>query len=180
MGSYKDHKYYDVAFAERKHYHANWRESYYVPVWEYVFLMLEKSSKILEVGCGPGQFAAMLYEYGFNNYLGFDFSQVAIDLARKASRQIFYHGDARHPDNFHVEYDTIICLETLEHADDLAILKNIKQGATVIFSVPDFDDPAHVRYFTDIKQVRARYESEIDFKSLVKFDRFFIGKGIKK
>ena len=180
MGTYKDHNYYNVAFAERKHYHTHWRESYYVPMWEVIIGILDiiKPGRILDVGCGTGQFAAMLEDYGYTDYAGFDFSTVAIELARKASKQKFYVGDAREVQCY--DYDTAICLETLEHADDLKILQNIRHGATVIFSVPDFDDQAHLRHFSSIQQVRDRYSPLLEFKLLIKFDRFFIGRAIKK
>ena len=73
------------------------------------------------------------------NYTGFDFSNAA-------------KGDCFHVGNIYEYplegYDTYVCLEVLEHVDDIAVLKRIPSGVPVIFSVPSFPDAAHLRTYT--------------------------------
>ena len=52
----------------------------------------------------------------------------------------------------------VICFEVLEHVQkDLALLQRIRPGTQMLLSVPNFDDPYHVRYFTSEEQDRERY-----------------------
>lgn len=98
---------------------------------------LRCSGKVLDMGCGTGEFKKYL-PLGFD-YLGFDFAGVAKGC-------VFTVGDIY---TFPLEgYDTYIMLEVLEHIDDLRVLKRIPYGAKVIFSVPSFPDPAHLRTYT--------------------------------
>ena len=60
------------------------------------------------------------------------------------------------------KYDLIICFEVLEHVQqDLELLQRIQPGTRMLVSVPSFDDPYHVRYFSDEKEVQQRYQQVI-------------------
>ena len=53
----------------------------------------------------------------------------------------------------------MICFEVLEHIqDDLGVLNRIPRGTKLLLSVPNFDDPYHVRYFSSEKEVYERYK----------------------
>src|SRR5690606_28382157 len=57
------------------------------------------------------------------------------------------------------EYDCVLALEFLEHIkQDLEILNRVRLGAHVFATVPNFPDPAHVRFFKRKKDVYDRYK----------------------
>jgi glycosyltransferase involved in cell wall biosynthesis len=93
--------------------------------------------KVLDMGCGTGEFRK--HVPSDCEYLGFDFSGVA-------KGKCFKKGDIyKYPLK---GYDTYICLEVLEHVDDIKVLERIPSGSTFIYSVPSFPDPAHIRTYT--------------------------------
>lgn len=188
MGHLRGADYYNDVYTRYNKYTCHYKESVYYPLWKRVLELLIKDvlplsyPKVLEVGCGTGQFAHMLYDngIGINNYLGFDFSEVAVYTANMMSNQVFFVGDALKPEPYNHKYDTVISLEVFEHTDDMKILENIPSGKNIIISVPDFDDPAHIRYFVSNEQVRSQYEKYIQIEVLEKLDRWYILKGVKK
>jgi SAM-dependent methyltransferase len=152
---------YDDAYRSAPAYRQHWSESHYLPVWEAIEQRIPRGAAVLEVGCGPGQLAQMLRDHGvLSGYVGFDFSAVAVEMARTSSTDLrFEEADAYTTGLFaDVAYDTVICTEVLEHlADDLGILERVPAGVHVLATVPDFDYDSHVRFFADEDAVRARY-----------------------
>lgn len=122
---------------------------------------LDPSTKILEVGCGVGQFANMLFDQGFTNYTGFDFSEEAVKWAKQTNAPYadrFFTADAFETELITKQYDLVICFEVLEHLwKDLELLERIPSGTPLLLSLPNFDDPYHVRYFQSEDEVRQRY-----------------------
>lgn len=131
---------------------------------------------------------------GFENYIGFDISEIGIDLAKKRiqnstflkskdySQQkidsILYVGNALDPNNYLQEYNAVVCLEVLEHIEeDLEIIKNIKSGTDIIFSVPNFNQESHVRFFKNINSIKERYNNLLKINSIATFklQNIFIG-----
>ncbi len=182
MGYYRDKEFYNDVFTRYKKYHTGWSQSDYLPLWEKVIERLKalEPGRILEVGSGPGQFAAMLFDHGFTNYIGFDFSEKGVEHARRQSDQEFYIADARKITSYTSKYDIMICLEVLEHTDDLTILGNLRPGTKIIFTVPDFDDRAHLRHFKSVEEVVERYKDSMFIDNVTYFDRFFIVTGTKE
>jgi 2-polyprenyl-3-methyl-5-hydroxy-6-metoxy-1,4-benzoquinol methylase len=145
---------------------------------------IDKDLKILDLGCGPGQFARMLFDMGLKNYRGIDFSAEAIRLAKKTGGN-FVCDDILKCD--YGDYDIVVCLETLEHIPgDLAVIRRIKKGKKIIFSVPDYESPTHVRVFKELEEVRERYGADImlmrPFEFIInkKGNSIFLCKGTKK
>lgn len=178
MGTIKDRGYYDAAYSASKEYKKHYSESIYFGLWESVYSLIS-SVPILEVGCGPGQFAQMLQDRGVIDYFGFDYSRTAIEIAKDKSDQKFSVMDALTPDPYSRDFECAIIMEVLEHTDDLKILSFIKSGKEVIITVPDFDYPSHVRFFETKEQVTERYGGLIDIMHYEKFDKWHIAKGIK-
>lgn len=122
---------------------------------------LDRNTAILEIGCGAGQFASMLFDHGFLNYTGFDYAAEGIALAKKNNpnhAERFFVEDAFQTEFIEQDYNLVICFEVLEHVQkDLALLQRIRSGTQMLLSVPNFDDPYHVRYFKNEDEVRERY-----------------------
>ena len=134
----------------------------YAGSWEKVLSWIDSNERILELGCGVGQFAQMLIEAEKSYVYGFDFSTVAIENAKKINPEHNYRfmaKDIKEPSIYHLfGYDVIVCLEVLEHiADDRLIIKNVPSGKRVIFSVPNYMCSSHVRCFDDGPSIHKRY-----------------------
>lgn len=150
-------------------YHKHYTQSFYYGAWKHALrhlLFLDRDIRILEIGCGPGQFANILFDNGFVNYKGFDYASEGIELAKKNNprhQELFFVADAFTTPEVEEECDLVICFEVLEHLqNDLGLLERIKKGTKLLISVPNFDDPYHVRYFTSANQVYDRYKDAID------------------
>ena len=158
--SEKGSDYYNDLFAKQQYYNDHYSNIHYYVQWVQVEMILRpfRNRPILEIGCGTGQFAQMLHDLGYTRYSGFDFSDVAIDLARKRVPLNFAVGDALDPTLYSGEYDAVVCLEVLEHLEkDHQVLENIKPGTFMVISVPNFDDRSHVRWFRSPYQIRKRF-----------------------
>lgn len=140
-----------------------------------VYLLGSAWTGLADIGCGPGFVAAAL---GLRNsgYRGFDISPTWIDTAKIANPhhcfevanvndwQVRRKFSAIEVDGEY-QYDAFIICEVLEHVhDDLGLLEAIPAGAKVVFSVPNFDDPGHVRWFDSFNDAFLRYKGLIDIK----------------
>lgn len=114
---------------------------------------------VLDIGCGLGE----LQKY-VENYSGFDFSEEAIKVAGEKC----WVGNAYDRKNY-IEKDFYIATEVFEHLDDLKVIGNIPTGQEVIFSVPSFTDPSHIRTFTE-ESMRERYKNYFDIKNVTRFN----------
>lgn len=169
--------YYDEIYSKSEEYKKKYSSSVYYSLWKEVIKLIPPQVVINEIGCGTGQFADFLNGSGYIGGCGFDFSEVAITQAKKLNLQRF---------KFFVEDctkvsftgDFFVCLETFEHTKDFKIIENIGLGKEIVFTVPDFNDPSHVRYFHSINEVVDRYKNVIKFSHVQKFDRWFICKGV--
>lgn len=150
-------------------YHNHYSRSIYYSGWEEAmsFLyLLDREIPILEIGCGPGQFANMLFDYGFTNYTGFDYAVEGITLAKKNNpnhADHFFVADAFQTELMEDQYGLVICFEVLEHIQkDLELIQHIQPGTKMLLSVPNFNDPYHVRFFRTAEEVCTRYSAVMD------------------
>ncbi len=185
MGEIKPAEYYDDFYKVDKSYSVHYSKSNYYNLWVEVIKKINddeliQGERIIDLGCGVGQFAHMLYDHGYRRYAGFDFSQVAIDKCNSlglGADFIFKKADLN---TISADYDFYLCLETLEHIDDIKLLSNLKKGAHIIFTVPSFDAPGHARHFKSKKEVDYYYQNVINILSIETFESFFIGVGYIK
>jgi len=142
----KDAAYYDRLYAEG--YRTDHGHSLYPAVLE--FLVRMESPSVLEVGCGNGTLAARIVARGIP-YRGFDLSPRAVDLCwQNCPEGEFWIADAYDPANYRPrDYNVVLALGLLEHIDDLRALRNIPASVHVLFSVPDFVGPSHLRIYRD-------------------------------
>lgn len=133
----------------------------YAPAWHEIITRVGLQDTVLEIGCGPGQLALLLHRSGVERYVGFDFSQYAIELARRRLPDADLRVDDARTSHL-VEQggcDVVICTEVLEHLDDdLALLRRVPAGTRVLATVPSFDSTSHLRFFSSVAEVRGRYE----------------------
>lgn len=155
--------YYDAIYAQSKTYQTAGEHSAYLPVWEKVVETLKREGvrRVLDIGCGPGQFAEYLIQkIPSLHYQGVDYSETAIEKARVRCPMAEFHIlDLMQDDALkEFEADVFIILEVLEHIEnDLELIARIPAGQKVVFSVPNIDSFAHVRFFRDGAAILKRY-----------------------
>jgi tetratricopeptide (TPR) repeat protein len=150
----RDAEYYDRVFAE------GYDTSRYDAIYHQVGRWCE-GKRVLDIGCGTGP----LQKY-IKDYRGFDFSKKGIETARNPNLWV---GNAYDEKNYAGNYDVYVALETLEHLDDIKVIRNIPAGKPFIFSVPSFLDPGHVRCYTEAI-VRERFNKLLDIKEIIRFN----------
>ncbi|MFA9456773.1 class I SAM-dependent methyltransferase [Halalkalibacter sp. AB-rgal2] len=152
----------------RKHYST----SPYFKVWNKAIEIIKTidNPAMIEIGCGVGQFAQMLFDHHYTQYKGIDFSDTAISLAQTRNplfQKNFSIDDAYTSSIYEEHYNLVILFEVLEHLQqDLPVLANIKKGVKVIFSVPNFDSASHVRHFQSKEHVFERYRNELHINQI--------------
>jgi 2-polyprenyl-3-methyl-5-hydroxy-6-metoxy-1,4-benzoquinol methylase len=165
---------YDAMYTSGGHegvYQLPYRRSRYYPLFRAVLAELRRrdARDVLEVGCGVGTFASMLFDRTAIGYSGFDFSPVAVATAiRRTGRQdAFRVGDATREESYARPYKAIVCTEVLEHIEaDRGAVALWRPGTDCICSVPNFDSDTHVRFFKSEGDVRQRYGDLIDIRSI--------------
>ncbi len=173
--SEKNSNFYDDLFESggwNDMYFKHYRESHYYRIWLSALEKLKHITypNIIEIGCGPGQFANLLFDSGFNNYQGIDFSSEAIKYAkiRNSEYKNLFNIDNAYTSNiFNTDYNTVIIFEVLEHVDDdLIILEKIRKNSFVLFSVPNFYSDGHVRWFNSKQDVFLRYKKYVEYEEI--------------
>lgn len=146
----KGAEYYDKLFKESKD--MSRYEEIYKKVGE-----LTKGQKVLDIGCGLAELGKYVEDYS-----GFDIASETIRGIKDANVWV---GNALDRKNYK-KANTYVCLEVLEHiTEDRQVLELIPGDSKVIFSVPSFPDPSHVRMFTE-DGVRERYEDLIEIEDI--------------
>ena len=113
---------------------------------EILNVMNFKKKKILEIGCGTGNFAFKVAKLG-GKILAVDYSDEAIKIAQKN----YTHKNLEYKQldvtkNFLGNYDTIVMVGTLEHMDNpLQVLKvckkHLNKNGKIIVTVPNWLNP---------------------------------------
>lgn len=158
----RDASYYDRKYLTSGEACQHYSASDYYFLWSVVVDRLTRAGvrSVLDIGCGPGQFAALLRDKGLRRYCGLDFSEQCIQIARSVCPEFeFVTANAVETDLFETfDYEAVVCTEFLEHLEeDIRILQRIRAGARVYGTVPNFRCLSHVRYFSSRKQVHERY-----------------------
>ena len=156
---------YDKIYTNSPEYAKHYNNSVYYPIWKIAAKWVREP--VLDIGCGPGQFAELLYNHGIKKYEGWDISEVAIGMAKAKTLGFdFVCVDAL---GLHISshYQTVILLEVLEHIEqDLELVEQIPAGMQVIFSVPNFHSATHVRIFDSHQSAIERYKDLLNITGL--------------
>lgn len=148
---------YDKIYKDNLKYGCHYSDSIYYPIWDAALKYI--SGRVLEFGCGTGQFAEMLHKKKEKEvmYLGVDFSQEAILQAKKRNYGMNFLCD----DVFNIYIpliDTLVAFELLEHIEqDVKLVKRFPKDKKIVFSVPNFSAANHYRYFTNKSDIKKRY-----------------------
>lgn len=169
-----DNAYYNSVFPQIANYDCHYKQSYYFRMWKLGISWIKKLAKktgkisILEIGSGPGQFAHLLWDRGFRDYIGFDFSEWAVNKARSVSPQKFFLCNAYDKSCYeNIHYNLVILFEVLEHVEkDIDVLNNVKNNSFVLASVPAYKAEGHVRGFIHQRHVIKRYGKILDIKRM--------------
>ena len=157
---------YDEVYKTKTEYFKEPEESIYINVWQKAISLINYE-RILDFGCGPGQFAKLALKLKKRYILGMDFSKEAISIAKKLNNENqgkFAVSDLLKRNKFPA-HDLIVCFEVLEHiTNDFDIIKKIEKGKRFIFSVPNYDSASHVRKFNSEAEVFSRYSELLEIR----------------
>lgn len=158
----KESGWYDEVYKQHTDYHSHYTQSRYYFIWCVISDRMIRSGvkKVLDLGCGPGQFAALLYDKGLRDYCGLDFSSEAIMVAKRRCPTVKFIKEDIIKSNTVTskEYDCVVSLEFLEHVkEDTEILERIRPGTKFYGTVPNFPYISHVRHFKNEVEVISRY-----------------------
>ncbi|MEH7125680.1 methyltransferase domain-containing protein, partial [Bacillus sp. JJ1773] len=176
--SEKDSFFYDGIYESggwQETYFKHYSEIHYIEIWVKALQLIKGILKpsIIDIGCGPGQFANLLFDNNLVNYRGLDFSKEAIKIAKIRNdkyRNLFEEGDAFLSNIFDGLYNTVVIFEVLEHInEDLELVRRIIVNSHVLLSVPNFYSPGHVRWFHSKEEVYERYSEVIDIEGIFPF-----------
>lgn len=161
---------YNKGFAESERYNGHYSKIEYYEIWKYAVTLLPEKCAILDIGCGPGQLAHMLYDIGYADYVGIDFSEVAIAIAKNNVPSFeFISADLRQVSFKKYGGRTIMCMEVFEHIkDDVALIRRLPKSE-IIFSVPNYLSDNHYRTYGSVKYIRSYYNKLIKIHSVKKF-----------
>jgi 2-polyprenyl-3-methyl-5-hydroxy-6-metoxy-1,4-benzoquinol methylase len=191
-----DEQFYNAAFKSggyNQAYFKHYSQIEYFHSWKVACDWLIKDGldqvQLLDIGCGPGQFAHMLYDLGLKSYIGFDFSDEAISQAQQRVpewKDHFFIQNAYLTELYELNTTHVSIFEVLEHIDyDLDVLAKIKSGTTVLASVPNFDSKGHVRTFQNENEIQKHYGNILDIQQIIPIPMgrnhiIFMFKSIKK
>jgi len=124
------------------------------------------SDTCVDFGCGTEELGKLFTNDHAGNYRGIDISDEAVRVAHDDRVSV---GDVYKEVVSTPSEQVYAFLEVLEHINDLQALCGIPSGKRIIFSVPSFDDPGHLRVFRDVGQVGMRYGGVLDILRVVIF-----------
>jgi 2-polyprenyl-3-methyl-5-hydroxy-6-metoxy-1,4-benzoquinol methylase len=124
-------------------------------------LIYNKNHRIVDLGCGAGHLAELLFDFGFTSYVGLDFSEEMLKLARRRGLPYeFRHCDLNSGNwnDYAGDYTCVIATEFVEHVEkDLGILNLIESNTRVMLTTTNEPGIEHVRVFKDESDVHERY-----------------------
>lgn len=138
--------------------------------------MIKSKGLILELGCGKGNFAKLLFDNGYKNYLGVDILEKNTAAAKKLVPDFkFWTANIFSSKVFSkiLEAQTLVSFETLEHLgtvkgnEDINFLLSIPIRKRIIFSVPNSPyQKEHKRWF-ELEGWKNRYKDILDYKEII-------------
>jgi hypothetical protein len=122
---------------------------------------------LIEIGCGKGEFLAMLCEMGDNRGIGFDPAYISDRNTSSAKDRMTFITDLYSEKYSHYHGDFVCCKMTLEHILDTAeFMRTVRRSigerldTIVFFQIPDVTRILHERAFWDIYYEHCSYFSQ--------------------
>jgi SAM-dependent methyltransferase len=122
--------------------------------------------KMIEIGCGKGEFLSLLCEIGKNTGVGFDPAFVADRNPSAGDTDVEFVADFYSEKYTHVQGDFVCCKMTLEHIPDTAnFMRTVRRSigdrydTVVFFQVPDMSRVLKDLAFWDIYYEHCSYFS---------------------
>jgi SAM-dependent methyltransferase len=139
--------------------------------------MIEKydlhGKKMIEIGCGKGEFLSLLCEIGKNTGVGFDPAFVSDRNPSAGDKNVEFVADFYSEKYTHVQGDFVCCKMTLEHIPDTAsFMRTVRRSigdrhdTVVFFQVPDMSRVLRDLAFWDIYYEHCSYFSAESLKLL--------------
>jgi 2-polyprenyl-3-methyl-5-hydroxy-6-metoxy-1,4-benzoquinol methylase len=134
------------------------------------FLSSDKSTKLLDIGCGDGNFVFWLQSMGYYNVEGFDISKEQIEIGQTFGvKNLTISGIEDFFNPHRVQYDIIFARDFLEHFTRVEIFEifklvnlNLKPNAKLILQVPNGEGiHMHKIFYGDITHELAFTESSL-------------------
>ena len=125
-----------------------------------------RDKRVLEIGCGTGEFLALLCDIGGNEGIGFDPAYRPDRTPDRAAERTTFVQDLYSADYAHVDADFVCCKMTLEHIPDPADFVGMvrralgdDRDAVVFFQVPETRRILREVAFWDIYHEHCSYVS---------------------
>jgi SAM-dependent methyltransferase len=175
MGTEKSSKWYNSIFErssidKNSIYAKEPENTHYYPVWQKVIEIIKEKDyrAVLDIGCGPGHFGKLCLKNKIG-YLGWDFSETAIRMAKKLNKGDEYRfrvcKDVTTMDN--ITFPAVVTMtEVLEHiTKDIPLLNRIFCKLLII-TLPSYDYISHVRYFKKEQDIISRYGDVVPIENI--------------
>ncbi len=154
-------------------------EWYYMPwKWEHQIAdrFIKSSMKILEIGCGNGDFLKHIRNEKGVQGVGLELNQLAEENGRKNGIKIINETIEIHSIKNESSYDVVCAFQVLEHISDVhsflkSSIKCLKNGGILIISVPNND--SFLKNSENILNMPPHHMGLWNKKSLLSLKRYF-------
>ena len=175
MGTEKNKHWYNRVYEasskdKKSTYMSQPEKTYYYETWRKVVEIIQAKGyrAVLDIGCGPGHFGKMCLKNKIG-YLGWDFSETAIRMAKKMNpgEEYRFKVCADITTLKDITFPGVVTMtEVLEHIEkDIKVLNAIFCKLLIV-TVPSYDYRSHVRFFPTEEDVRKRYEEVIPIEAI--------------
>lgn len=104
--------------------------------------LISSGDKVLDVGCGIGEFASYLPPGA--EFLGFELSSTSVEIAQSLGRNVEKIDINLAPQYLLNNFDCVTCFQVLEHVEDIqvffeSLVSLCKPGGLIVIAVPNND-----------------------------------------